>query len=358
MTARVDLIVIGAGISGLATALWLFQSGLKPAVIPGPRMNDLLSPLDLSLALPWRQHRVVNQLEVRGMTLMRELLTHLSQATGVDLPMEGRDLLVPAAIVERELPLQAADSMELVQGPAATFDPQLAEGHEQIWCLPGRAEVRSDRLMRALHLDLMRRGVDIFENRSVRRLEVSGNIVLGVEMNDREFIAADATILATDQASAAILKDSGLEAIEGGADLMPALQFAPSSASLRCALIESAFLMAPRADGRLVASSHFDSTQTEALPLDELCGQVYRRLPGLGRHDLEQSGRLPTPGSVRKVSVGAYPGVRGLWLNLGHEALGPVIAPAAAEFLTEQLAGGRAVDAIKPTLSRSLQPSC
>lgn len=358
MSARPDLIVVGAGISGLATALWLLESGLKPLVIPAPGVPDLLPPLDLSLALPWRRPGVLNQLERRGMALLPELMIRLAQDTGVDLALERRNLLVVSPIAGGELDRQAAEWKGLAQGPVATFEPQLSDGHQPAWCLPDRPTVRSDRLARALSLALTQRGVDILGHRTVRRLEVTGNIVLGVELNNREFIAADATVLATDCASAAMLHDSGLEAVEEGARLAPALEFAPSSAALACAVVEPAMLMTPRADGRLVAMSTLDSAGSAALTPNELRRRVHSRLPGLGRHDLEHSGRLPAPGSVRQAAVGAYPGVRGLWLNLGHAAFGPVMAPAAAEFLSEQLAGGPAVEELEPVFSLSMQPSC
>lgn len=358
MSARPDLIVVGAGISGLASALWLLESGLKPVVIPAPGLPDLLPPLDLSLALPWRRSGVLNQLERRGMALLPELMTRLAQDTGVDLALEYRDLLVVSPIVGGEPDRQAPEWKALVQGPLASFEPQLSEGYQPVWCLPDRPTVRSDRLARALKLALTQRGVEILGQRSVQRLEVTGNIVRGVELDNREFIGADATVLASDCTSAAMLHESGLETVDGGARLAPALQFAPSSAALSCALVEPSMLMAPRTDGRLVALSNVGTVESEPLTLNELRRRVHRRLPGLGRHDLEKNGRLPVPGSVRKASIGAYPGIRGLWLNLGHGAFGPSMAPAAAEFLSEQLAGGAAVDELEPVFSPSMQPSC
>ena len=358
MSARPDLIVVGAGISGLASALWLFESGLKPIVIPAPELPDLLPPLDLSLALPWHRSGVLNQLERRGMVLLPELMTRLAQDTGVDLVLEHRNLLVVSPIVGGEADRQTPEWKALVQGPVASFEPQFSEGYQPVWCLPDRPTVRSDRLARALSLALTRRGVDILGHRSAKRLEVTGNIVRGVELNNREFIAAEATVMASDCACTAILHESGLETIVGGARLAPALQFAPSSAALTCALVEPSMLLAPRADGRLVALSNLGAVESEILTLNELRRRVHSRLPGLGRHDLEQSGRLQVPDSVRQASVGAYPGVRGLWLNMGHAAFGPIMAPAAAEFLSEQLAGGAAVDELEPVFSPSMQPSC
>lgn len=378
MSARHDLIVVGAGVSALTSALWLFECGLKPIVIPGPERSDLLPQLDLSLALPWRRSDVLNQLELRGLTLMPELITRLALETGVDLALVPRDLLLLQANDEADLNSEMVESLGMTRGPIGAFEPQLAEGFQDAWCLPARAAVRADQLARALGLALTRRGVEILGHRSVRRLDVAGNIVLGVELDNGEFVAGDATVLAADQSSNACLQDSGLETLTGDGELVPALLFNPSSAALGCAAVEPSITMAPREDGRLVAianpepgresnpTSNRESTQDSIrqpdqpgpLSRDQLRREVYRRLPGLGRHDLERSASLPNPGAVSKASVGAYPGIRGLWMNVGHDAFGPMTAPAAAEFLREQLAGGPGVADLEPVFSPPMQPSC
>jgi len=358
VSARPDLIVVGAGISALASAFWLAEAGLKPLVVASPDIPDLLPQLDLSLALPWNRPRVLTQLEARGVTLMRELIIRLAQETGVDLELGHRDLLMLGAAGESSSSSCPLDSTDISEGPISSFEPQLVQGQERARCLHRRASVRSDRLIRALALALASRGVEILTHQRVKRLEVTGNIVLGVELNNHELLFADATVLAADQASAALLYDSGLEAIAGGSRLAPALQFVPSSTALGCAVIEPSILLAPREEGCLVAMSNLDPSQRAPLRLNELRLQVHRCLPGLGRHDLQRRGVMPVPGTVLKASIGSYPGVRGLWINTGHDALGPLIAPAAAEFLTEQLSGGPAVADLEPTFSRSMQPSC
>ncbi len=358
MTDQHDLIVIGHGLSALASALWLSESGLKPLVVPVREQSGLLPAPDLSAALPWRLPPVMAALERRGQALMTELGTRLAQETGVDVPSRDVDLLLPPTLVDAEALASLPGAATPRRGVLADFEPQLAEGQRSTACLPGRRLIRCDRLARALRLALASRGVTVLAPALARRLAVSGNIVLGVELDDGVFLGADATVLAADLESDRLLYESGLEELAGGAPKVPALQFAPTSAALRCAVVDSAMMLLPQGNGKILAASAVGPGSTSQLTSDELRLAVHRRLPGLGRHDLECRGQLAIPGAGSRASIGPYPGVRGLWLNLGQAPFGPLLAPAAAEFLAEQLAGGPAVAGLEPTFSPSMQPSC
>ncbi len=351
MSARADFIVVGAGVSGLFTALSLFEAGLQPVVIPAPQRHHLLPQLDTSLLPPWQRSRVLNQLEARALQLLPELTTRLALETGVDLSLETQPLVALESAMDDAPAWGAAHPGELLAGSLVDFEPQMAEGQRAAVCLPARHSLRSDRLARALSLALIRRGVEIRTRSAVKRLDVAGNIVLGVVLVDDAQLRADATVLAADQSSGPLLHASGLEIIAGAAILAPALQFAPSSTALRGAVVDAAMRLVPHQDGRLIAISNLESDQRAMLAAGQLRQRVHACLPGLGRHDLELYGRLAVPSPELRATVGAYPGVRGLWLNIGHDPFGPIIAPAAAEFLSEQLAGGPAVRELAASFS-------
>ncbi|MEN1727263.1 MAG: FAD-dependent oxidoreductase [Pseudomonadota bacterium] len=357
MRTGADVIVVGAGVSGLFTALKLSDIGLHPEVIPAPDVSDLLASPDAALAPPWRRPTVFNQLEARSVKLLPELTTRLSQETGVDLALERQAMV--ALDASMEIPPTWLDQRreDIRTGVLSDFEPQLAQGHREALSYGRREALRGDRLKKALSLALARRGITVQQRSPVRRLEVAGNIVLGVELEDGRLQRADLIVLAAEQASSNLLHASGLESVDAGGALAPALQLAPSSAAVRSAVLSPTLMLSPRLDGRLLAISNLDEQGRATLTMDQLRQLVHASLPGLGRHDLERSGLLEVPDGQSRVAIGAYPGVRGFWMNVGHEAQGPLLALAAAEFLAEQLNGGAAVRELAVTLSRSSQLS-
>jgi glycine/D-amino acid oxidase-like deaminating enzyme len=351
VSARPDLLVIGAGLTGLFTALFLKESGLEPLIVPTRPVSELLPALDDALLPPWQRPKVIARLEARSLRLLPGRLTALSQETGVDLALAGRDLVALNGRRAGGSAWGKTHPDDLQTGALADFEPQLADGNRSALCCRGRRSLRVDRLERALRLALLRRGVRVHERSAAARLEVAGNIVFGVELESGDGLRAEATVLAADQASGQLLFDSGLVPISGLAATGPALQFAPSSARLETVVADDALLLAPRLDGRLVALGLAERSNEPTSP-ERLRQRVQDLLPGLGRHDLELIGRLPVPEPHLKASIGAYPGMRGFWLNVGHDPFGPLIAPAAAEFLAEQLSGGPAVRELAVTFSQ------
>ena len=365
MKHRPDLIVVGAGVTGLFTALSLSEAGLRPTVVPAPGVAELLPQLDSALLPSWRWPSVFRRLQSRALQILPTQINHLAQETGVDLALGKVSLLELGHANVADQPLLQPDTPsghdrppDLERGHVADFEPQLALGQRSAIRERDCPVLRVDRLTRALTVALRVRDVQIQTHSAVKRLDVAGNIVLGVELADGSTCRAEATIVAGDQASAALVYGSGLERYAGQSRLAPALQFAPSSAALECAIVEPSLLLMPRLDGRLVAISNIDANARVLTPPMQLRRLVHSLVPGLGRHDLERNGRLAVPNSQAHASIGAYPGVRGLWLNTGHDAFGPIIASAAAEFLSEQLSGGPAVRELAVTLSPSMQPSC
>jgi glycine/D-amino acid oxidase-like deaminating enzyme len=350
VSARPDLLVVGAGLTGLFTALFLKEAGLEPLLVPTRYAADFLPPLDDALLPPWQRPRVIGQLEARSLQLLPARLTELSQDTGVDLALSRRDLVALSGRRAGGSVWGESHPGELVSGALADFEPQLAEGHRSALCCRGRRSLRVDRLERALRLALLRQGVRVHERSAAARLDVAGNIVLGVELESGEGLRAEATVLAADQATGKLLYDSGLVSISGLAEPGQALQFAPSSARLQIVVADDSLLLAPRLDGRLVALGLPGGSDEPSNP-EGLRHRVHGLLPGLGRHDLELIGHLPVPHPGLRASIGAYPGVRGFWVNTGHDPFGPLIAPAAAEFLAEQLSGGPAVRELAVTFS-------
>jgi len=358
VNSEADLIVVGQGLSALTSALWLHESGLKSLLVPAREQPDLSPMPDLTTMLPWRVSPMMTALERRGLALVSDLSTRLALEIGVDIAPGAVSMLAVTSLLDDRASDSSSEADELRHGLISDFESQLAEGYQPIVCLPRQPAIRSERMARALDLSLANRGVQRQLRAPAERLIVTGNVVRGVELEDGSILQADATVLAADQASARLLYESGLEGLAGEAIAVPALEFAPSTTALGCALIAPEMMLMPQGGGTILALSALEPGSTCPMTIEQLRSNAHRRLPGLGRHDLKGWGQRPLPGPGSRASIGAYPGIRGLWINTGHDAFGPLFAPAAAEFLAEQLAGGPPVAELQPTFSPSMQPSC
>ncbi|AKS42678.1 FAD-dependent oxidoreductase [Wenzhouxiangella marina] len=343
MRRQPDLIVVGADASGLLSALALLDVGLMPQVVALRDAPDRLPPIDDSPLPPWFRPPLIEQLEMRAAQLLPELVSRLGQSTGVDLAIARRDLLVEGEADRSAADWLAHTHLHWSTGPIADVDSHLAQGSLTAVCVHQRLVLRQDRLERALRAELQQRGVELVSEAAVRRLDVAGNIVLGVELDDGRWLGADAVLVAAGAAGSRLIHDSGLERLEGEAAFAPGLLFAPSSTSLAASVWMDEFWLSPRLDGRLLAGTAIEADGQPRLDSRALRERVHARLPGLGRHDLQLRGETLALSANARAAIGAYPGVRGLWINAGHEAFGPILAIAAAEFLAEQLDGAAPV---------------
>jgi len=357
---RPDIIVVGAGVTGLLTALKLHESGLQPLVASAgsePGYDEFPLP-DVAVLPAWQRGEWVDRLEMRSAELLPELVTGLGQATGVDCAMSRVDLLVAGEPGDDAVAWLEACDHHWQKGPLTDFDSNLAMGQSPGVKIEGLISLRQARLARALNLYLRQRGIEVIEHDPVRRLDVAGNIVLGIELTSGTLRRAEATVVAAAEQTGALLFDSGLERIAGTGSRESALVFAPAVAALHNPVWVEELWLQPMSDGRLLAGAVPLSSGDEHMGLSALLERVYDWLPALGRHDLQQRGSLEVAGPGTRPSIGSYPGVRGLWINGHHEVFGPLVAPAAAEFLAEQLAGSRPVPQLAVRiLASTMQPS-
>jgi glycine oxidase len=341
----VDLLVIGRGVAGLTTALALSEAGLNCAVAEAPGSGGLDDPADCELTAlraPWSVPVEVVQLAERTRALYPALAARLGQATGVDCEYRRLGLVLAGEVSSAGLAWLAETEQPWHQGRLADFEPGLAWGQGAAVLLSGVDQVRRSRWIRALELALRQRGVAVFRDRPVRRLEVRGNVVRGAVLASGEGVRADAVIVAADQASSGLLHASGLDPLDEINDPVPRLRLHCGESCARHAVQAGELDLVPRPDGRLLASLADPVPDVPGLsPFDRLLTTLANWLPSLNRFDIEARWVGPPAGGyARRPFVGAYPWIRGLWINAGHQQAGPAIAPAAAELIVDQLNGG------------------
>lgn len=205
---HVDVAVVGAGLTGLTTALLLSRAGLRTVVLEGRhvgagttgRSTGKLSALQGTKLSQIRQRHGDDVLRayVEASEEGREWLARYASERG--LRVERRDALTYA---HRE---SSRDDVigELEAGVAAGLDVRLDEGQDLPFPvaaavrLPGQAQVDTGELLEALALDVQRHGGLVVAGQRVRRLSRStgGDAAL---RTDDAVVVAHHVVIATGQ---------------------------------------------------------------------------------------------------------------------------------------------------------------
>ncbi|MHB0766681.1 glycine oxidase ThiO [Stutzerimonas sp. NM35] len=345
-----EIIIIGGGVIGLLSAYQLASAGLRVVLLESGETGaeaswaggGIVSPL-----YPWRYSSAVTALAHWSQDFYPGFGDSLHEQTGIDpevyetglywLDLHDEDEALGWA--ERQgRPLQRV-AMERVRAAV----PALGEGFSKAVFMPGVANVRNPRLLRALREALAR----MTNVRVVAHCPVTGFVresgrVLGVQTAQGD-MRAERVVVAAGAWSGELLATLGLalpvKPMKGQMILFKCAEdFLPSMvlAKRRYAI--------PRRDGHVLVGSTledvgFDKTPTEDA-LDSLRATAAELLPALGGAEVVRHWAGLRPGSPEGIPyIGEVPGFEGLWLNCGHFRNGLVLAPASCQLLAELMIG-------------------
>lgn len=342
-----DCIVIGGGLIGMLTARELVERGLSVTLIergePGREASwaggGILSPL-----YPWRYSEPVTRLARYGQARYADLARRLREETGVDPEWLPSGLLILNDLEQAEA-WADAHGMELEMLDATTVaacEPALRGRVERGAWLPGVAQMRNPRLVRALRQSLAGRGIEVEAHNPVHGLLVEDGRIRGVSTQRGER-HAQRVVLAGGAWTASLL---GGEC--GALDVRPIrgqmLVFRGEPGALRRIVLQHGRYLIPRADGRIVVGSTledvgFDKSTTEQAR-EELLEASAALLPALFQWPIERQWSGLRPASPEGIPVIAeHPRIEGLYVNAGHYRNGVVIGLASARLCADRVAG-------------------
>ena len=334
-TRSADVLVIGAGVIGLATAVELLRAGLRVTVIERSTVGrggaswaggGILFPLD-----PDDVNAALLPLLQDSLAGYARWCEELHEFSGVDPEYRVSGLQVLSAVDRRKWELLATRCGASVQ----------LNANDKTLLLPEVAQVRSPRLLRALAGTVRALGGELIENEDVLGLIGQGSAAIVGVRGRAQTYQAGTVVLAAGAWSQALHSRVSIEPVRGQ---MLALRASPRALP-HIVLAQRQYLI-PRADGLIVVGSTLERAGFEDVSTAEgremLLACVRRLAPSLADAEIvaHWSGLRPAPLDAAP-HVGWDEVRPGLMLNTGHYRLGLTLAPGSAHRIAQLIAARR-----------------
>ncbi len=367
-----DVLIVGGGVIGMMLARALARSGRRVELLErggcGREASwaggGIVSPL-----YPWRYPAAVSRLAGEAQRAYPLLAEELAAETGIDIELDRTGLLmlqVEDGAAARRWAAAGGGALESIcPDEVRALQPGLEQPHEDALWMPGVANVRNPRLLRALRVALgqMPR-VTVREHCGVDRVLVSGSRVTGVEAGGRQHAAGE-VILCAGAWTASLLQPVGC-----GAAIAPVrgqmLLFQPAPGLLQRIVLSDGRYLIPRRDGHILVGSTLeyvgDRPGVTATAQQALHAAAVRMLPALREVPLKAHWNGLRPGAPDGVPcMGRVEPYANLYVSAGHFRNGLVLAPAATAFMCALFEGAAdpvaVADYAPPSSSSAPMPS-
>lgn len=358
---RPDVVVIGAGVIGLAVAWRAAQAGMDVVVVdPEPARGaswvaaGMLAPvtelhygeealLELNLAAARRWDVFAAEIEgVAGPVGYRR--------TGTLLVAADEDDRAWAAELHAFQAKLGLESQWLTGSQARHLEPALAPGvRGGVWA-PGDHQVHNRQLLEALESAVSAAGARLVRQ-EVTSLECAGGSVTGVRLSSTTEMTCRSVVLAAGCRSAEMdgVPSEAVPVVRPVKGqilrLHPRTGGLTMARSVRAVVEGSSVYLVPRQDGSLVVGASVEEqgfdTAVTAGAVYELLRDARRVVPAVSEMVLAEASAGLRPGSPDNGPlVGASPSVDGLVVATGHYRNGILLAPITADAVVAVLSGG------------------
>jgi glycine oxidase len=350
MPAVTDVLIIGGGVIGLTTACELARAGRRVVVSDKGALGAEASWAGAGIIPPGNPKRAVGpyeRLRAVSSTIFAELSTWLQHVSGVDTSYRVCGAIEFACEEEGPPPLEAwsregiaweeCDSTALQR-----LEPNLAPQPVRAFHVPGLAQVRNPRHLKALIAAATRLGVVLYPNHGVNGFSIRGRRVTAADAKGGAIFADHYVVCAgawSRRLVGALRLALPLFPVRG--QMLLLRMAAPPATHV---LIQGCRYIVPRDDGRVLVGSTEDyvgfTKQTVAADLDDLRSFAVRLVPVLASAEVESSWAGLRPGTVDGLPyIGPIPGFENAWLAAGHFRAGIQLSPGTAKIITQLLTG-------------------
>jgi len=350
------VVVIGGGIIGCLTALYLHRLGASPVVLERGNIGresswagaGILCPIH-----PWLYPDSFTHLIDDSLARYPALDAWLLEKTGISMQWLTSGLLIPFfeddRIHHRE---HALAWSKRFNWQVEELDAEQTRAHEAtlsrqvtgslLW--PEVGQARNPRLMAAVKKALELCGVPMREQAEVVGLnENAQGEIQAVRLADGETVAADTVLLAAGSWSGELAREIGLELpVEPVKGQIVLLKNTPGL--VQHIIKHDDAYMVPRADGHILVGASMErvgfAPGNTADVVDHLLKSTWRMMPGLKGSEIVQEWMGFRPGSPDGMPyLGPVEHRPGLWVATGHYRNGVALAPGTAEMMSRWIMG-------------------
>jgi glycine oxidase len=334
---RTSVIIVGAGVSGLSTALRLLQRGHRVILLERGEVGGesswagggILSPL-----LPWDYAEPLSGLALRSMCVYADWVAGIEARSG-----RMAEYWRCGMRVLGETRLDAALAWCRTHDLAVQVQPENAG--ESLW-LPDIAQVRNPRLVAALRQAVVAMGGTIHTHCAAETAISRSGKMAAVSTSQGTF-AADRFVIA-----AGAWSGIALPGMNGVPNVHPIrgqmLLFKLQPGVLETILYRNGLYLIPRRDGHVLVGSTLEDAgfdkSTDDATRQRLHGEAAELLPALASMQPIRHWAGLRPGSPDNIPViDRHPDFDNVFVNTGHYRYGVTMAPASAELLVDLMEG-------------------
>jgi glycine oxidase len=342
-----SVIIVGAGVIGMMTAIELQRAGAQVTLLDrqdAGRESSWAGGGIISPLFPWRYPDAVTRLALLSQQIYPRLIDELRRDAGLDPEFLQSGMLIlgdyeeerPADWARRfAIDMQAVDAAEIHR-----LAPELAADFDRGWWFPQVYQARNPRLLALLRAWIERSDIDLVEQAPVGEILVENGRARGVMAARRRF-EADTVVVASGAWSARLLDPlgcpTGIEPVRGQMLLLKA-----RPGQLQRIILSQERYIIPRRDGRILIGSTTEHVGFDKSTRDDVRQSLHRyalrSIPALADAKIEQHWSGLRPGIPDGIpAIGEHPEVRNLFIHAGHYRNGLVMAPASARLLTDLL---------------------
>lgn len=342
--------IIGAGVSGLLSALELVEQGCTITLFDQQHAGHAASWAGggiLSPMYPWRYPNEVNHLAQHGKQLYQQWNEKLQPKTGIYFQIHETGMLIfDEADFELGLsykdqhqePMQHCEYLQREQ--LETVNPHISAQFQHAIYFPHLANVRNPRLLKSLISYLKQHPqVEVYENTWIEKFNIQNQKIQSVESANGQHFVADQFVIATgawsncwaDQLQLSI----PVEPVQGQMML-----FKTPENWLPTMCMNNVMYLIPRLDGHIVCGSSMDHIGFDKRPNVQTQQNIYKAciemVPELANFPIVKQWAGLRPSSPTGIPyIGKMPELNNLWANFGHYRNGLCMGPASAQLLRQ-----------------------
>jgi glycine oxidase len=367
--SQADVVVVGGGIIGLASAWRARQAGLSVTLLERSRTGEGTSHVAAGMLAPVAEaefgeagQRVLD-LGLRSAALWPAFAAELEEASGTEVGLRRSGTLVVARDDDeaRELERQIAfrDSLELsterlLPSAARELEPALAPAIRLALHAPDDDSVDPRLVLAALRRACEQDGVVLREHVPVAAVEYDEprqpgcGRVTGVRLQDGDPVLAGQVVLAAGAWTSEVgLPDGASLPVRPVKGQILRLRDPAGPGLLNGVVRFQGGYLVPRGDGRYVLGATMEERGQDLHPtaggVYELLRDAHDLVPGIEDLQIEELNVGLRPSTLDNAPIIGPGALDGLVWATGHHRNGILLAPLTAELVTRELTGAVAV---------------